>query len=98
MKILISADMEAHFRLIEKRNRFNLPREQVAGFEPKESLLPSATVHTLSTGGVKGKRKSKKDKLREATARAQNPKPTAAIETVKVSPWPSHPPFAKREK
>jgi ATP-dependent RNA helicase RhlE len=30
----VSAATEAHFRLIEKRNRFRLERERVAGFEP----------------------------------------------------------------
>lgn len=56
----VSASTEAHFRLIEKRHRMTLPREVVAGFEPVETAAPAAT-----TGGIKGKRKSKKDKLRE---------------------------------
>ena len=30
----ISAETHAHFRLIEKRHRLSLPREQIAGFEP----------------------------------------------------------------
>ncbi len=58
----ISAETDAHFRLIEKRNRLNLPREQIAGFEPLETIVPAPPP----TGGIKGKRKSKKDKLREA--------------------------------
>jgi len=58
----ISAETDAHFRLIEKRNRLNLPREQIAGFEPLETGVPAPP----QTGGIKGKRKSKKDKLREA--------------------------------
>jgi superfamily II DNA/RNA helicase len=33
----VSAAMEAHFRLIEKRNRFRLEREKVRGFEPRNS-------------------------------------------------------------
>jgi ATP-dependent RNA helicase RhlE len=32
----VSAATEAHFRLIEKRNRFRLERERVSGFEPGE--------------------------------------------------------------
>ncbi|WP_295995652.1 DEAD/DEAH box helicase [Rugamonas sp.] len=66
----ISADTEAHFRLIEKRQDFLLPREQVAGFEMLETLAPPApdSVTDLVNGGIKGKRKSKKDKLREAAA------------------------------
>lgn len=33
----VSAATEAHFRLIEKRNRFRLERERVSGFEPAEA-------------------------------------------------------------
>jgi len=56
---------EAHFHLIEKRNNFRLPRETIAGFEVTE--VASVNQETLpGTGGIKGKRKSKKDKLREA--------------------------------
>ena len=65
----VTADMEAHFRLIEKRQGKSVPREQVAGFEP----APRAELSTeaaAGTGGVKGKRPSKKDKLRAAAAAA----------------------------
>lgn len=62
----ITAATHAHFNLIEKRNGLRIEREQIAGFEPEETEAPLAP----STGGVKGKRKSKKDKLREAAARA----------------------------
>ncbi|MDO8440841.1 MAG: DEAD/DEAH box helicase [Polaromonas sp.] len=62
----VSADTEAHWRLIEKHQRLSLPREHVAGFEP---LPTAARAIDPSTGGVKGKRPSKKDKLREAAAR-----------------------------
>lgn len=58
----ISADTHAHFRLIEKRHRLSLPREQIAGFEP----LETEPAPPPAGGGIKGKRKSKKDKLREA--------------------------------
>ncbi|MEO7159092.1 MAG: DEAD/DEAH box helicase [Polaromonas sp.] len=66
----VSADIEAHFRLIEKRQRLSIPREQVAGFEPVE-IQQVNPADPSSTGGIKGKRPSKKDKLREAAARAQ---------------------------
>ena len=56
-----------HFRLIEKRHQLEVPREQLAGFEPTESPPPPAA------GGIKGRRKSKKDKLREAAARTGKP-------------------------
>lgn len=61
----VTADTQAHFNLIEKRNRLNIPREEISGFEPTEIAPPSSP----STGGIKGRRKSKKDKLREAAAR-----------------------------
>ena len=58
---------EAHFRLIEKRQGQRVPRETVPGFEPAApAVLAPADPH----GGVKGRRKSKKDKLREAAALA----------------------------
>ena len=63
---------EAHFRLIEKRAGARVVREQVTGFEPA-AVLPPGPVD--ATGGVKGKRKSKKDKLREAAALAAMPPP-----------------------
>jgi ATP-dependent RNA helicase RhlE len=55
-----------HFALIERRHGLSLEREIIPGFEPVEVALPPSHPH----GGVKGKRKSKKDKLREAAARA----------------------------
>jgi ATP-dependent RNA helicase RhlE len=61
----VSASTHAHFRLIEKRHRLALPREQVDGFEPVETEVPSQPA-----GGIKGRRKSKKDKLREAAGRS----------------------------
>ena len=65
----VSIDADAHFRLIERRHHLTVARERVAGFEP----VAVATVPARDpSGGVKGKRKSKKDKLREAAARAQS--------------------------
>ena len=63
----ITAGMDAHFALIEKRQGLNVPRERVAGFEPVEARAPAlAPVAGADNGGVKGKRPSKKDKLRAA--------------------------------
>jgi ATP-dependent RNA helicase RhlE len=59
----VNAATEAHFRLIEKRQGQRVPRERIAGFEPRETAPLSP-----AEGGIKGKRKSKKDKLREAAA------------------------------
>ena len=60
----VTAETRAHFRLIEKRNELSLAREEVEGFEPVDRI-----PEIPKTGGVKGRRKSKKDKLREAAAR-----------------------------
>ena len=62
----VTADTEAHLRLIEKRQHLVLPREQVEGFEPVQTA-PRADAP--ATGGIKGKRPSKKDKLRAAAAK-----------------------------
>jgi ATP-dependent RNA helicase RhlE len=76
----IAADdpaQEAHFRLIEKRQGQRVAREQVPGFEPDVSQA-KAPAHAQAddpatprkgldpNGGIKGRRKSRKDKLREA--------------------------------
>ncbi|HEY2256490.1 MAG TPA: DEAD/DEAH box helicase [Variovorax sp.] len=60
----VSAATEAHFRLIEKRQGLNVPRERVAGFEPTQTAALTPTPAAAGTGGIKGKRPSKKDKLR----------------------------------
>lgn len=77
----IAADdpaQEAHFRLIEKRQGQRVVREQGPGFEPVAPQVHSApdSTHSASddlprkgldpNGGLKGRRKSRKDKLREA--------------------------------
>ncbi|WP_343730805.1 DEAD/DEAH box helicase [Duganella sp.] len=66
----VTAEAEQHFRLIEKRQGGRVPREIIAGFEPTEAAAPSNGVTDTVNGGIKGKRKSKKDKLREAAAAA----------------------------
>lgn len=71
----VSAGTEAHFQLIEKRQGLILPRERMAGFEPKEVDTGTAAAPPQAsdpTGGIKGKRPSKKDKLRAAAARNQD--------------------------
>ena len=71
----VSAGSQAHWRLIEKRQGLSVAREQVPGFEPTEvapvlAATQSRSATGESTGGVKGKRPSKKDKLRAASAQA----------------------------
>lgn len=60
----VSAATEAHFRLIQKRQRLHVSLERIEGFEPRDAVR----VAPLSNGGIKGKRPSKKDKLRAAAA------------------------------
>jgi hypothetical protein len=59
---------EAHFRLIEKRHGLEVPLETVPGFEPAPPPENPAdhtdTSVAPNNGGIKGKRPSKKDKLR----------------------------------
>lgn len=81
----VSAETHHHFQLIEKRNRLNVPREQIPGFEPKELDVPPPP-----TGGIKGKRPNKKDKLRAAAARAarEAPPPLPVKAPEKKFSWP----------
>ncbi|WP_432723198.1 DEAD/DEAH box helicase [Jeongeupia wiesaeckerbachi] len=65
----VSPATEAHFRLIEQRQQQRVPRECIPGFEPTEIAPPASVTDPDGTGGIKGKRKSKKDKLREAAGK-----------------------------
>ncbi|MEN9587203.1 MAG: hypothetical protein RIT15_778, partial [Pseudomonadota bacterium] len=58
----VSSDMQAHWQLIQKRQDMHVALDVVAGFEPQEAPLEVS----FSSGGIKGKRPSKKDKLRAA--------------------------------
>ncbi|HOE44032.1 MAG TPA: DEAD/DEAH box helicase [Rhodoferax sp.] len=61
----VSAATQAHFRLIEKRQQVRLSLETVPGFEPKELAAPaSPDPNAPANGGIKGRRPSKKDRLR----------------------------------
>ena len=66
----VTAASAAHWRVIEKRQGLSLPREHMLGFEPTEEA-PAVVHDPEGTGGIKGKRPSKKDKLRAAVAAAQ---------------------------
>lgn len=68
----VDHDSEAHMRLIEKKNHLQLGREEVEGFE----LVGAPPVKKRGGAAVKGRRKSKKDRLREQdAARTQEPEP-----------------------
>jgi superfamily II DNA/RNA helicase len=53
-----------HWSLIEKRHAVKLDLETLVGFEATAPVAPQGPSH----GGIKGKRPSKKDKLRELAA------------------------------
>jgi ATP-dependent RNA helicase RhlE len=80
----VSAETYAHFRLIEKRHQLDIPREQIEGFEPVELEAPAQPAG----GGVKGRRKSKTDKLREAAAQAAGTPVKPATPAEKKFSWP----------
>ena len=61
----VTAATLAHWKLIQKRAQVQLPPEVLEGFEPTE-VPPPVSVLNDGTGGIKGKRPSKKDKLRAA--------------------------------
>jgi superfamily II DNA/RNA helicase len=63
----IGHEEQAHFKLIEKRSQIKLDRESVEGF----TLTGDAPQREKGPAPVKGKKKSKKDKLREAKAREE---------------------------
>jgi len=60
----VDHETEDHLRLIEKKNQLMLTRQQVSGFE----LSDPSTEKTKGLAPQKGRRKSKKDKLREQQA------------------------------
>ena len=63
----VTAEAQAHWQLIRKREKLDLILDVLPGFEPvDEPPHPSP-----GNGGIKGKRPSKKDKLRAAQASAQ---------------------------
>ena len=64
----VTASSLAHWQLIQKRERIQLPLEHIEGFEPTDAPVP-VTVLTDGNGGIKGKRPSKKDKLRAAATK-----------------------------
>ena len=64
----VTAEAQAHWALIRKREQLDLPLEVVPGFEPQDVPPKPASAN----GGIKGRRPSKKDKLRAAQAQEDN--------------------------
>jgi len=70
----VSAATQAHFRLIEKRQRISLPLESIDGFAATEVAPPASTSpNAPGNGGIKGSRPSKKDRLRAQLAAPKPP-------------------------
>ena len=88
----VSPAGETHFRLIEKRHALDLAREIIPGFEPASTEVADAGA---PAGGVKGRRKSKKDKLREAAAAAA-PEGGDSAAAARKPIWPTHGKFSDR--
>ncbi len=66
----VSQDTQVHWRLIQKRQDMHIALDVVTGFEPTQEFIEVSFVN----GGIKGKRPSKKDKLRAAEQyRKSNP-------------------------
>lgn len=66
---LVSAATLAHWRLIAKRQRLDLAMESIEGFVALETAPPASShPDAPGNGGIKGKRPSKKDKLRALVA------------------------------
>jgi superfamily II DNA/RNA helicase len=63
----IDHENDNHFKVIEKRIKQNIAREQIEGFE-RDTIVPLEVREKKGQAPVKGKRMSKKDKLRAAQA------------------------------
>lgn len=63
----IDHESDSHFKVIEKRIKQKVTREQVRGFERSDDI-PEELIKKKGAAPVKGKRMSKKDKLRAAAA------------------------------
>jgi ATP-dependent RNA helicase RhlE len=70
----VTAATQAHWKLIQKRAKLELAVEVLPGFEPADEA-PALSPLNDGNGGIKGKRPSKKDKLRAAAAAAEQTKP-----------------------
>ena len=83
----ITHDDEAHFRLIEKRNQLRLPRLQVPGFE--RTGEPASPARGAAP--VKGRRPSKKDRLRAAAAREATAQAGSVQDAAPLDPGAAEP-------
>ena len=68
----VSQEDDGHFKLIEKRNGILVQRERIEGFVP-EVWNPDEPQVAVPSLPVKGKRKSKKDRLRATDRKSVRP-------------------------
>jgi ATP-dependent RNA helicase RhlE len=66
---LVSAENRPHWRQLCERLALDLPLEVLPGFEPTDPEPAPRALAAADGGGIKGKRPSKKDKLRAAGLR-----------------------------
>ena len=73
---MVSPATEAHWKLIAKRNQLNVPLETLDHMPVTEQAPVLQPHEDGNNGGIKGKRMSKKDKLRAAAAAQANGNPS----------------------
>lgn len=66
----VTAETHAHWGVIRQRTGIDRVPEPVPGFEPTQAPVPVVARVAPDGGGIKGRRPSKKDKLRAAQAAA----------------------------
>ncbi len=70
---LVSPASLAHWKLIAKRNGLDVALQSLDQYPVTEAVPAHAPSEDAGNGGIKGKRMSKKDKLRAAAAQAASP-------------------------
>ncbi|THT99292.1 DEAD/DEAH box helicase [Lampropedia puyangensis] len=68
---LVTPSTQAHWNLIVKRNQLDITLETLATYPITEQAPERTAYEDGNNGGIKGKRMSKKDKLRAAAAQQQ---------------------------
>ncbi|WP_021026094.1 DEAD/DEAH box helicase [Comamonas sp. B-9] len=72
---LVTPASLAHWKLIAKRNGLDVALQALDQYPVTEAVPAHAPSEDAGNGGIKGKRMSKKDKLRAAAAQAASPQP-----------------------
>lgn len=72
---LVTPASLVHWKLIAKRNGLDVALQALDQYPVTEAVPAHAPSEDAGNGGIKGKRMSKKDKLRAAAAQAASPQP-----------------------